>query len=97
MLTKEEVLEKLYNSKETFIKILVRLGILKYKSHIQSKLDPRDVWIRFKYNYYNPLTYIYLILATIFVVPIGLLDSSLKQIWCEGEKELTEGFELFLN
>lgn len=31
MLTKEEVLEKLYNSKKTFIKILVRLGILKYK------------------------------------------------------------------
>ena len=44
MLTKKEALEKLYNSKKTFIKILVRLGILKYKSHTQSKLDPRNVW-----------------------------------------------------
>ena len=96
MLTKEEVLEKLYNSKETFIKPLVRLGILKYKSHKQSKLDPRDVWAYFKFNYYNPLTYIYLVFATIIGVPIGLLNMSFKQIWREGKKELTEGLELFL-
>ena len=97
MLTKEEVLEKLYNSNKTFIKILVRLGILKYKSHIQSKLDPRDVWSFFKFNYYNPLTYIYLIPAIIIGTPIGLLNSSLKQVWRDGKKELTEGIELFLN
>ena len=97
MLTKEEVLEKLYNSNKTFIKILVRLGILKYKSHIQSKLDPRDVWGFLKFNYYNPLTYIYLIPAIIIGTPIGLLNSSLKQMWRDGKKELTEGIELFLN
>ena len=97
MLTKEEVLEKLYNSNKTFIKILVRLGILKYKSHIQSKLDPRDVWGFFKFNFYNPLTYIYLIPAIIIGTPIGLLNSSLKQVWRDGKKELTEGIELFLN
>lgn len=97
MLTKEEVLEKLYNSNKTFIKILVRLGILKYKSHIQSKLDPREVWARFKFNFYNPLTYIYLIPAIIIGTPIGLLNSSLKQVWRDGKKELTEGIELFLN
>jgi hypothetical protein len=97
MLTKEEVLEKLYNSKETFIKPLVRLGILKYKSHIQSKLNPRDVWARFKFNFYNPLTYIYLIPAIIIGTPIGLLNSSLKQVWRDGKKELTEGIEIFLN
>ena len=97
MLTKEEVLEKLYNSNKTFIKILVRLGILKYKSHIQSKLDPRDVWVYFKFNYYNPLTYIYLVPAIIIGTPIGLLNSSLKQVWRDGKKELTEGIEIFLS
>ena len=97
MLTKEEVLEKLYNSKEAFIKILVRLGILKYKSHTQSKLDPRNVWVYFKFNYYNPLTYIYLIPAIIIGTPIGLLNSSLKRVWLEGKKELTDGIQLFLN
>lgn len=97
MLIREEVLEKLYNSKETFIKPLVRLGILKYKSHTQSTLNPRDVWVRFKFNYYNPLTYIYLIPAIIIGTPIGLLNSSLKQVWRDGKKELTEGIELFLN
>lgn len=97
MLTREEVLKKLYNSKETFIKPLVRLGILKYKSHIQSKLDPRDVWVRFKFNFYNPLTYIYLVPAIIIGTPIGLLNSSLKQVWHDGKKELTEGIEIFLN
>lgn len=97
MLIREEVLEKLYNSKETFIKPLVRLGILKYKSHIQSKLDPRDVWVRFKFNFYNPLTYIYLILATIIGTPIGLLNMSFKQLWRAGKTELTEGIEIFLN
>lgn len=97
MLTKEEVLEKLYNSKETFIKPLVRLGILKLKNWKQSTLDPRDVWGRFKFNFYNPLTYIYLIPAIIIGTPIGLLNSSLKQVWRDGKKELTEGIELFLN
>lgn len=97
MLTKEEVLEKLYNSKETFIKPLVRLGILKYKSHKQSKLDPRDVWAYFKFNYYNPLTYIYLVVSAIIWVPTGLLNMSLKQLWRAGKTELTEGIELFLN
>ena len=97
MLIREEVLEMLYNSKETFIKPLVRLGILKYKSHKQSKLDPRDVWVYLKFNYYNPLTYIYLIPAIIIGTPIGLLNNSLKQVWRDGKKELTEGIELFLN
>ena len=97
MLTREEVLEKLYNSNKTFIKILARLGILKYKRHIQSKLDPRDVWVFFKFNYYNPLTYIYLVPAIIIGTPIGLLNSSLKQVWRDGKKELTEGIEIFLS
>lgn len=97
MLIREEVLEKLYNSNKTFIKILARLGILKYKRHIQSKLDPRDVWVFFKFNYYNPLTYIYLVPAIIIGTPIGLLNSSLKQVWRDGKKELTEGIEIFLN
>jgi hypothetical protein len=97
MLTREEVLKKLYNSKETFIKPLVRLGILKYKSYIQSTLNPRDVWVRFKFNFYNPLTYIYLVPAIIIGTPIGLLNSSLKQVWRDGKKELTEGIEIFLN
>lgn len=97
MLTREEVLEKLYNSKETFIKPLVKLGILKYKSHIQSQLNPRDVWVRFKFNFYNPLTYIYLIFAAITGIPIGLLNMSLIQLWRAGKTELTEGIEIFLN
>lgn len=96
MLIREEVLEKLYNSKETFIKPLVRLGILKLKNWKQSTLDPREVRTRFKFNFYNPLTYIYLIPAIIIGTPIGLLDSSLKQVWREGKKELTEGLELIL-
>lgn len=97
MLIREEVLEKLYNSKETFIKPLVRLGILKLKNWKQSTLDLREVWARFKFNFYNPLTYIYLIPAIIIGTPIGLLNSSLKQVWRDGKKELTEGIELFLN
>lgn len=97
MLTKEEALEKLYNSKKTFIKILVRLGILKYKSHTQSKLDPRNVWICFTYNYYNPLSYIYLISAITIGIPIGLLNMSIKQVWRAGKTELTGVIEIFLN
>ena len=97
MLTKEEILKKLYNSEETFIKILVRLGILKYKSHTQSKLDPRNVWICFVLNYYNPLTYIYLIPAIIIGTPIGLLNMSLIQMWRTGKTELTGVIEIFLN
>ena len=52
MLTKEEILKKLYNSEETFIKPLVKLGILKLKSWKQSTLNQRDVWAIFKFNYF---------------------------------------------
>lgn len=97
MLTKEEILKKLYNSEETFIKILVRLGILKYKSHTQSKLDPRNVWVCFTFNYYNPLSYIYLIPAITIGIPIGLLNMSVKQVWRTGKEELTGVIEIFLN
>ena len=97
MLIREEVLEKLYNSKETFIKPLVRLGILKLKNWKQSTLDPREVWARFNFNFYNPLTYIYLIFAAITGIPIGLLNMSLIQVWRAGKTELTEGIEIFLN
>jgi hypothetical protein len=97
MLTREEVLEKLYNSKEIFTKPLVRLGILKLTNWEQSVLDPREVWTRFKFNFYNPLTYIYLIPAIIICIPIGLLNNSLKELWRNAKKELTKGIELFLN
>lgn len=97
MLTREEVLEKLYNSKETFIKPLVRLGILKLKNWKQGTLDPREVWAYFKFNYYNPLTYIYLIPAIIIGTPIGLLNMSLKQVWRTGKEELTGVIEVFLD
>ena len=96
MLTKEEILKKLYNSEETFIKPLVKLGILKLKSWKQSTLNPRDVWAIFKFNYYNPLTYICLIPAIVIGTSIGIF-SGLKEIWRGGKKELTEGIELFLN
>ena len=92
LLTTEEVLEKLYNSEETFIKPLVKLGILKLKSWKQSTLNQRDVWATFKFNYYNPLTYIFLIPAIV----IGFY-SGLKEIWRDGKKELIEGIKLFLN
>lgn len=96
MLTKEEVLEKLYNSKEAFIKILVRLGILKYKSHTQSKLDPRNVWVSFNFNYANPLTYIYLLIASIIGIPMQMFDKGLKEICKQMKKELKNGIEIWL-
>ena len=97
MLTKEEILKKLDNSEETFIKPLVKLGILKLKSWKQSTLNQRDVWAIFKFNYYNPLTYIYLIPAIVIGTSIGIFCSGLKEMWRDGKKELTEGIELFLN
>ena len=97
MLTKEEILKKLYNSEETFIKPLVKLGILKLKSWKQSTLNPKDVWAYFNFNYYNPLTYIYLIPAIIIGTPIGLLNMSLIQMWRTGKEELTGVIEIFLD
>ena len=96
MLTKEEVLEKLYNSKESFIKPLVRLGVLKLKSWKQSTLNPRDVWAIFKFNYYNPLTYIYLLIASIIGIPMQMFDKGLKEICKQMKKELKNGIEIWL-
>ena len=55
------------------------------------------MWATFKFNYYNPLTYIYLIPAIVIGTSIGIFYSGLKEIWRDGKKELTEGIELFLN
>ena len=91
MLTKEEVLEKLYNSKETSIKTL-----LKIKSWRQSQLDPRDVWVSFNFNYVNPLTYIYLLIASIIGIPMQMFDKGLKEICKQMKKELKNGIEIWL-
>ena len=88
MLTKEEILKKLYNSEETFIKPLVKLGILKLKSWKKSTLNQRDVWAIVKFNYYNPLTYIYLIYAIVISSSISIFCSGLKEMWSDGKWEL---------
>lgn len=96
MLTKEEVLEKLYNSKETFIKTLLKIKVLKIKSWCQSQLGPRDVWASFNFNYANPLTYIYLLIASIIGIPMQMFDKGLKEIWKQMKKELKNGIEIWL-
>ena len=96
MLTKEEVLEKLYNSKETSIKTLLKIKVLKIKSWRQSQLDPRDVWVSFNFNYVNPLKYIYLLIASIIDIPIQIFDKGLKEIFKKIKKELKNGIEIWL-
>ena len=96
MLTKEEVLEKLYNSKETSIKTLLKIKVLKIKSWCQSQLDPRDVWVSFNFNYANPLTYIYLLIASIIGIPMQMFDKGLKEICKQMKKELKNGIEIWL-
>lgn len=95
MLTKEEVLEKIYNSKETFIKLLLKTKIIKIDGFKQNSLDPREVWVTFKFNYRNPLTYIHFLFMSIINIPT-VFDEGIRTVWRDGKKELTDGFGLWV-
>lgn len=98
MITLEEVKKKYLNSKHVsqFNKTLFRLGIIKLENFRVSSLNPNDINVTMKFVYWNPLTYIYLLMMSVFVIPFSLWSMGIKRIYEECRRELVDGFEEFL-
>lgn len=96
MITIDEVKDKIYNEGNWISLLPIRLGILKIKTFKQSSLDPREIWVTMRFNYWNPLTYIYIIFMGLTGIPSFLMDGGLKELWKIMKKELTEGIGFWI-
>lgn len=98
MITLEEVKEKYLNSKNIsqFNKVLLKLGVIRIDNFRVSSLNPNDINTMMKFVYWNPLTYIHLLLMMLVNIPCGLWSMSMKEICKECKKELVDGFEEFV-
>lgn len=90
-MTLQELKEKCYKSCSSYTKLLLRVGVIKIKGFKQNSLS-KEYWVDMIFNYWNPLTYIHLMLMFLINMPIAIFDMGLKEIWKTMKKELTEGF-----
>ena len=88
----EEIIQKIKSSRKFgFAKFYLNSKIAKIVSTKKNSLS-NDVWVQMKFNYWNPLTYLYLFVATIVAVPSYLLDDGFKKMWSQAKTELKDGF-----
>lgn len=88
----EEVIKKIKNGRRYgFAKFYLSSKIAKIVSTKKNSLS-NDVWVQMKFNYWNPLTYIYLFIAAVVSIPLYLLDNGLKKMWAQAKTELKDGF-----
>ena len=88
----EEVIKKIKNGRQYgFAKFYLSSKIAKIVS-TKKNSPSNDVWVQMKFNYWNPLTYIYLFIATVIAIPSYLFDDGLKKMWAQAKTELKDGF-----
>lgn len=91
MITIDELKKKLIENSEWYNKVLIKTGVFKivgFKEHQLSK----EFWVDMKFNYWNPLTYLYIFVMLITGIPVMLYDIGLKESFKIMKKELYEGF-----
>lgn len=91
MITIDELKKKLIESSEWYNKILLRINIFRIVGFKQNSLS-KEFWVTMKFNYWNPLTYLYIIMMFITGFPVMLYDIGLKESFKIMKKELCEGF-----
>ena len=98
MVTLEEIRKIYLNTKNVskFNKILFILCITKIHSYSISSLNPKDITLNMKFVFWNPLTYIYLLLMLLLHTFIFMFDGGLNEMWRMAKSELVEGFYEFL-
>lgn len=91
-------METLKDIKNIYIKgthwinrFLIKSGIIKIKGFKQHSLS-KEYWVELVFNFWNPLTYLYLIFVLMLEIPICIFDGGLKQMWKIMKRELTTGF-----
>ena len=98
MMTLQEIRKIYLNTKNVskFNKILFILCITKIHGYSISSLNPKDITLNMKFVFWNPLTYIYLLLMFLLHTFIFMFDGGLNEMWRMAKNELVEGFYEFL-
>lgn len=91
MITTDELKKKLIENSEWHNKFLIKTGVFKIVGFKQNQLS-KEFWVDMKFNYWNPLTYLYIIMMFITGFPIMLYDIGIKKTLQIMKKELKEGF-----
>ena len=93
----KDIKEKIYKEKGKYgdAWFLLKAGIIRIVNVKRSSLS-NDAWVTMKFNYWNPLTYIYLtLMGVIHVIPTIIADGFVS-VYKEAKKELTAGFEVIV-
>ena len=98
MITLEEVKEKYMNSKNIslFNKTLFKLFITKIGGFNVCSFKPNNIQVKMKFIYWNPLTYIHLLIMLILNLPRFIFDGGFNEMYNIAKTELFDGFTDFI-
>ena len=93
----KEIKEKIYKGKGKYghAWLLLKAGIVRIANVKRSSLS-KDAWVTMKFNYWNPLTYIYLVFMGIACVLPSIFMDGFRSVYKNAKKELTAGFEIIV-
>ena len=93
----KEIKEKIYKNKGKYghAWLLLKAGIARIVNVKRSSLS-NDAWVTMRFNYWNPLTYIYLTLMGITCVLPAIFMDGFRSVSKKAKEELTAGFELIV-
>lgn len=88
----EEIIKKIKNGRQYgFAKFYLSSKIAKIVSTKKNSLS-NDVWVQMKFNYWNPLTYIYLLLSFVISGIPYFISNGAEDMWKQAKTELKDGF-----
>ena len=93
----KDIKERIYKDKGKYGSawLLLKAGIVRIVNVKRSSLS-NDAWVTMRFNYWNPLTYIYLtIIGVVCVLPAIFMDG-FRYVYKTAKKELTAGFEIIV-
>lgn len=87
----KELRKKYLNSTDFLSKLFIWLGIVRIVGFKQHSFNG-EYWINLKFNYWNPLTYVYLALMFLFNSIPYIYNNGIKGMLAQMKEELCEGF-----
>ena len=93
----KEIKERIYKGKGKYGSawLLLKAGIVRIVNVKRSSLS-NDAWVTMRFNYWNPLTYIYIALMGVVCVLPSIFMDGFRSVYKDAKKELTAGFEMIV-
>jgi hypothetical protein len=90
-MTIKELKEKYLKDKRSNNKGLIKLGILKIDGFKQHSFN-NEYWVEMSFNYWNPFTYLYIIMSFLIYSPGIIYEHGIKELFQMAKEELRDGF-----